>query len=114
MTDIISPHNDQIEQVPDARILDILRDEFTNQVVGMVRISIQERGNKTQELALLKDRKRWLSRCAGLFSVEQSGEIDWWEMPTFRHTFIISGFLLKYGEPMAEKEIFWRASKRFS
>ncbi len=41
--DVICSHDDEIEEVPHARVTDKLDDELANQVVGVVAVAIQER-----------------------------------------------------------------------
>ena len=41
---VVCPHNDQIEQVPDPGLLDVLGHQLTYDVVGVIAVSVQERG----------------------------------------------------------------------
>ena len=44
MADIVSSHDDQVEQVPDGVAVDVLDDELPDQVVGVVGITVVEGG----------------------------------------------------------------------
>ena len=56
--DVVRPQDDEVEQVPDAGLLDVLEDELSDEVVGVVGVAVQERGKKAKEFALLQ-RDKW-------------------------------------------------------
>ena len=55
--DVIGAHDDEVEEVPDARVGHVLEDELPHQVVRVVRVAVQEGGQQAQELQLLKEEK---------------------------------------------------------
>ena len=42
--DIVGSHDDQVEQVPYPGLLDVLGHQFADNVVGVVGVTVQERG----------------------------------------------------------------------
>ena len=53
--DVIGAHDDEVEEVPDARVGHVLEDELPHQVVRVVRVTVQEGRQQAQELQLLKE-----------------------------------------------------------
>ena len=54
MPDVVRPHDDRVEEVPGARIVDVLDDELADEVVRVVAVAVQEGGKQAEKLQLLK------------------------------------------------------------
>lgn len=55
VSDIVSPHDHQVEQVPDRALVDILDHKLPHEVVGVVGVAIEEGGKETEKFTLLDD-----------------------------------------------------------
>ena len=54
VSDVVGPHDDQVEEVPDARVLHVLHHQLADKIVGVVTIAVEERGEQAEKLALLR------------------------------------------------------------
>ena len=52
---VVRPHDDQVEEVPHARVAHVLEDELPDEVVGVVPVAVEEGRQQAKELQFLQN-----------------------------------------------------------
>ena len=55
LPNVVCAHDDQIEEVPHARVGHVLEDELPDEVVGVVPVAVEEGRQQAQKLQLLQN-----------------------------------------------------------